>query len=88
MVPRSRFSDESDAERNPTRTGLRQTGGGDMGRSMTAADTYRRYAAECAKMSEGHQNADFKAMLLEMAAMWLRLADFAEKRENLEDTPD
>jgi hypothetical protein len=50
-----------------------------MGRSMTAADTYRRYAAECMQMSQEHQNAETKAMLVEMAAMWLRLADFAER---------
>jgi hypothetical protein len=42
---------------------------------MTAADTYRRYAAECMQMSQGHLSAENKAMLVEMAAKWLRLAE-------------
>ena len=53
----------------------------DMGRAMTSADTYRRYAAECMKMSQRSRNDDEKTALVEMAAMWLRLADFADKRE-------
>ena len=55
--------------------------GNDMGRTMTAADTYRRYAAECMKMSQRSRGEGEKVLLVQMAAMWLRLADFADKRE-------
>jgi hypothetical protein len=48
---------------------------------MTAADTYRRYAAECVSMSERGKNPNDKALFLKMATMWLRLAEFAEKNE-------
>ena len=50
-----------------------------MSRQMTSADSYRRYAAECMKMSQRSQIDDEKKALVEMARMWLRLADFAEK---------
>jgi hypothetical protein len=52
-----------------------------MGRAMTAADTCRRYAAECIEMSQRSRNDGEKPTLVEMAAMWLRLADFADKHE-------
>jgi hypothetical protein len=48
---------------------------------MTAADTYRRYAAECVGMSERGKNPSDKELFLKMATMWLRLAEFAEKNE-------
>jgi hypothetical protein len=48
---------------------------------MTAADTYRRYAAECMSMSNRRDNPSDKALFLKMATMWLRLAEFAEKNE-------
>ena len=54
----------------------------DMCRAMTSADTYRRYGAECLKMSQRSRNDDEKMVLVEMAAMWLRLADFADNRED------
>jgi hypothetical protein len=53
----------------------------DMGSAITAADTYRRYAAECVMMSSRSRNAEDKAVLMGMAEMWLRLADFLGKRE-------
>ncbi len=43
-----------------------------VGRSMTAADIYRRYAAECVSMSKRRENARDKMLLLQMATMWLR----------------
>ena len=46
---------------------------------MTAADTYRRYAAECMSMSKRRKSDE--AVFLKMAMMWLRLAEFAEKNE-------
>jgi hypothetical protein len=53
---------------------------------MTAADTYRRYAAECVSMSQRRENVSDKALLLQMATMWLQLAQFAEKNENTDDS--
>jgi hypothetical protein len=52
---------------------------------MALADQYRKRAAECIRMAEQSINADDKAMLLQMADTWLRLADKAEDRENPED---
>ena len=49
------------------------------------ANTYRRYAAECVSMSQRRQNVSDKALLLQMATMWLHLAEFAEKNENADD---
>jgi hypothetical protein len=54
---------------------------------MTAADTYRRYAAECLSMSQRRENVSEKTLLIEMATMWLRLAEFAEKREGTDEPP-
>jgi hypothetical protein len=51
------------------------------GRSMTVADTYRRYAAECVSVSQRRENPTDKALFLKMATMWLRLAEFAEKND-------
>jgi hypothetical protein len=48
---------------------------------MGRADTHRRYAAECMMMSSRSRNAEDKAVFVEMAAMWLRLADFVDKCE-------
>lgn len=55
------------------------------GRSMTAADPYRRYAAECVSMSQRCENVSDRARLLIMATMWLRLAEIAEKNERLDE---
>jgi len=51
---------------------------------MTAADTYRRYAAECVSMSQRRENVRDKAPLLQMATMWLKLAELAERNESTE----
>jgi len=58
-----------------------------LGGAMTAADAYRRYAAECLSMSHRHENKDQKALLMEMAMKWLRLAEFAERNEAADDEP-
>ncbi len=58
-----------------------------MGRSMIAADTYRRYAAECLSMAQRRENIAEKALLIEMATMWQRLAEFAEKHEPSDEPP-
>jgi hypothetical protein len=54
---------------------------------MTAADTYRRYADECVSMSRRRENVSDKALLLQMATMWLRLAQFTEGNEGTDDEP-
>ena len=54
---------------------------------MTAADTYRRYAAECVSMSQRRENVRDKALLLQMATMWLKLAEFAERNESTDRSP-
>jgi hypothetical protein len=58
---------------------------GNTGRSKTAADVYRRYAAECVSIAQREVVHD-KAMLLEMARMWLRLAKFAERSEGTDNS--
>jgi hypothetical protein len=55
---------------------------------MTVADTYRRYAAECASLSGRLDNPSDKAQFLKMAAMWLRLAEFAEKNERPDESSE
>jgi hypothetical protein len=53
---------------------------------MVVADIYRRYAAECVSMSQRRENAGDKALLLQMATMWLHLAEFAEKNDSTDDS--
>jgi hypothetical protein len=53
---------------------------------MIVADIYRRYAAECVDMSRRRENVNDKALLLQMATMWLNLAEFAEKNKNTDDS--
>jgi hypothetical protein len=54
---------------------------------MPAADTYRRYAAECVSMSQRRESVRDKALLLQMATMWLKLAELAERNESTEGSP-
>ena len=56
------------------------------GHLMAVADIYRRYAAECVSMSQRRENVSDKAVLLQMATMWLHLAEFAEKNESADDS--
>ena len=44
---------------------------------MAVADQYRRYAAECIRVAQQIQNPTDKSMLLQMAEMWIRLAEKA-----------
>ena len=49
-------------------------------RSMTSAAQYRRYAADCVRVAQAiHDPAD-KAMLLQMAKIWIDMAEKAEKK--------
>ena len=45
---------------------------------MNLADQYKRRAAECVRMAERTDNAEDKAMLLQMAQTWMRLAEKVE----------
>ena len=47
---------------------------------MSLADQYKRRAAECVRMAERTDSAADKALLLQMAQTWLRLAEKAEER--------
>jgi hypothetical protein len=55
---------------------------------MTAADAYRRYAAECMIMYQRSRNSSDKALFLKMATMWLRLAEFAEENERPDESSE
>jgi Tfp pilus assembly protein PilX len=49
---------------------------------MALADQYKRRAAECVRMAERTANTEDKALLLQMAETWLRLAEKAEDRSD------
>ena len=53
---------------------------------MALADLYRKYAAECLSVAQQIQNPNDKAMLLEMAQMWQRLAEKAVGEEPDKDS--
>ena len=42
-------------------------------------EQYRRRAAECVHMAVGTDDFQLKAILIDIAGAWLRLADLAEK---------
>ena len=44
-----------------------------------SAEEYRRYAAECLRMSKSVGGYETKSTLLHMAIAWTKLADQAEK---------
>jgi hypothetical protein len=54
---------------------------------MAVAAIYRRYAAECISISQQRETVRDKALLLQMATMWLHLAEFAEKNKGTDDSP-
>jgi hypothetical protein len=54
---------------------------------MIVADIYRRYAAECIHVSRRRESVNDKALLLQMATMWLHLAEFAERNKDTDDSP-
>jgi hypothetical protein len=47
---------------------------------MGLSDQYKRRAAECVRMAERTDIAEDKALLLQMAQTWMRLAEKAEER--------
>ena len=51
---------------------------------MTASDIYRRYAADCLKISQERKSIKEKAMLVQMATMWQGLAMIVESAPKIE----
>jgi hypothetical protein len=45
---------------------------------MSRAEKYRQHAADCARLAQSVSAPQDRAVLMEMAAMWLRLAERAE----------
>ncbi len=45
---------------------------------MSAGETYRQHAGDCLRLAQLASTPQDKMLLAEMAAMWLRLAEFAE----------
>jgi hypothetical protein len=43
------------------------------------SEDYRRYAEECLRLGQTTDNLQTRATLLQMAQVWLRLAEQAEK---------
>ncbi len=54
---------------------------------MPDAETHRRYAAECLRMSHQRENANAKAVLVQMATMWIKLSELAEKNGSIDEPP-
>jgi hypothetical protein len=48
---------------------------------MSKAAVYRRYAADCLRLARSASDPDDKALLIEMAAGWQRLADRVERMD-------
>jgi hypothetical protein len=55
-----------------------------MGRS----DEYRRYVKECLDMANVVQDPKARASLLQMAQVWLRLAQQHNAKQRSDDHPD
>ena len=45
---------------------------------MSTTEEYRRHAADCVRVSQTLTKPEDKALLMEMASIWLRLAERAE----------
>ncbi len=48
---------------------------------MSKVEDYRQYAAACLQLAQAVSTPEDKALLLEMAMLWLRLAQRAEAAE-------
>ena len=55
------------------------------GRTMHRHDKYRRFAAECLKLAQTSKDTETKAVLLQMAQLWARLAAEAPPPNEQED---
>jgi len=45
---------------------------------MSVAEMYRQHAADCVRLAQSVSGPEDRTLLMEMAAMWLRLAERAE----------
>jgi hypothetical protein len=52
---------------------------------MSWAERYRGYAAECVRLAQHSPNPADKALLVEMAESWIRMAERAEARADPKD---
>ena len=50
---------------------------------MPVPDDYRRKAAECLRLAQGAEDSGSKALLLEMAQAWVKLAEQTKTRDDL-----
>ena len=51
---------------------------------MTTSDIYHSCAADCLRLSRECEWIKEKAMLVQMATMWVKLAEFAESGAKIE----
>jgi hypothetical protein len=49
---------------------------------MSRVEEYKRHATECGRLAQVVQDPDDSTQFMEMAAIWLRLAEVAEKHEH------
>ncbi len=49
---------------------------------MALADRYKQFAAECVRVAQQTSSPNDKAMLLQMADTWLKLAEKAAKSDS------
>jgi len=52
---------------------------------MSRVEEYKGHAAECVRLSQVARDSEDSALFMEMAAMWLRLAEFAERNERADN---
>jgi hypothetical protein len=52
---------------------------------MNWAERYRKYAAECVRLAQHSASPADKALLLDMAENWIRMAQRAEARLGTDD---
>jgi hypothetical protein len=50
---------------------------------MEIAERYRRYAANCLKIAEQIRDQTIKGSLLDMAQVWVKLAEQAERDQQI-----
>ena len=54
---------------------------------MSRAEEYRGHVAECVRLAQVTRDSEDSALFMEMAAMWLRLVEFAERHERADILP-
>jgi hypothetical protein len=72
------YGTEQDVRSFGASSGLRGVEGGNL---MSAAERYRRYAADCLRLANAARAQAEKVMLVEMADRWVRLAEQVERGE-------